>query len=715
MYGFCSGDEVKDFNDTLTKLLQSDEEHFKSLFYTANRFDGKFYETFCAYAGLIVSAYNEQLLQSNKVDFDDLIIKSLEYFSDDGVVREWRSLYDYIIVDEMQDTSDLEYSLISKLFAGNKVLMCGDMSQTIYEWRGSKPFEIYEDFCDNYGAKVFMLSRNYRSTDTLTFASFAFLKGINGGSFKRFCPQQITACGGEKGEPIRVVSLKSAMDEASWVFRYIKKHPPEGYDKLCIMSRSNGYISKFYKSLQRVNEKYPEGERLNFFTVDRDCRFYKMPIIKDMLSFFSLLVNPSDFENFERIAKRHIHGVGSVTLSALSEYRNVGVSLSAFLESDTYLCGDRYQSLINSLGHNNVVVYDIETTGLDRGYDQIIQLAAVKIDENGRVLKRFERKVVPTVAIGEGAERTHGFTLEMLNVEGTTIDVALTEFLEFCKGACLVGHNSTNFDRIVVDRQLLENNLPQLDVVGEYDTLSICKLFCPDFENYKLDTLCKKFGIVNERAHDAFYDVLATVGVLVHMVRNYILPTTDARVKILDRYKKKFKSFYDTFLQMKGLVLKNKIEELADFIEGEFSLLKLYDRVEDKVAYSDLMNVISSYRERILGGENLLVTLICEASLSGSQIDFLIKKLNKIPIITVHQSKGCEFDTVIIVGCDSYNFPSFSAVKSGNGSEEERVFYVAITRAKKRLVITNYSDGEGRDLSPFIDRLPCEFVEKYNF
>jgi hypothetical protein len=106
-----------------------------------------------------------------------------------------------------------------------------------------------------------------------------------------------------------------------------------------------------------------------------------------------------------------------------------------------------------------------------------------------------------------------------------------------------------------------------------------------------------------------------------------------------------------------------------------------------------------------------LQDLLNRSALSGSQIDMLFKRANRIPIITVHQSKGCEFDLVIIAGVYKYNFPSAVV---GDTSEEKNIFYVAISRAKKKLIITSPSYsfyGKPLNASPYIDKIPSRFVK----
>ena len=127
-----------------------------------------------------------------------------------------------------------------------------------------------------------------------------------------------------------------------------------------------------------------------------------------------------------------------------------------------------------------------------------------------------------------------------------------------------------------------------------------------------------------------------------------------------------------------------------------------------------LMDLCAHFRAA--DGENaetFLREFIARADLSGSRTDLLIEREHRIPIMTVHNAKGCEFDTVILAGVNNGNFPNFFA-RGGKDEGEEKVFYVAITRAKKRLVLTRPTwDGRGRTYpSPFVDKIPGEYLHK---
>ena len=139
-------------------------------------------------------------------------------------------------------------------------------------------------------------------------------------------------------------------------------------------------------------------------------------------------------------------------------------------------------------------------------------------------------------------------------------------------------------------------------------------------------------------------------------------------------------------------------------------LTKYYPGERDKEALLDVKESFSGVS--VYDGESFLYSYLTDAALSGSQMDVLLKKLRKVPMITVHQSKGCEFSTVILVGATDESFPTKMAKGTPLEEEEKRVFYVAITRAKERLIITRPTHVGGRDVSasPYVRNIPEEYL-----
>ena len=121
----------------------------------------------------------------------------------------------------------------------------------------------------------------------------------------------------------------------------------------------------------------------------------------------------------------------------------------------------------------------------------------------------------------------------------------------------------------------------------------------------------------------------------------------------------------------------------------------------------------TSLDDLTLSSRDSLNELLKITSLSNSEMDSMLEKYPQIPIITVHQAKGAEFDYIFLAGLQQYNFPTYQAIISNNLSEEKRVFYVAITRAKKQLYLSWSANDKdkSKQRSEFIDYIPSEYIE----
>ena len=713
-----SDNEEEDYQQSFDYLRSTKTKIYENILSNSSKRGGQvrdeaFERAMNRFAGRLAFTYDDYLKKSNRVDYDDLIIFASRYLDEEETLARWENRFDYIIVDEMQDTSDLEYSILKRIFGKNNVMMCGDFFQSIYEWRGSRPERVLDDFIQNFSAKIYTFSENYRSTRALTAATFGYLKNTYPALMGKYCPAEIKVKSKEDGEKILLLGFDNRKEEAHRIYRYLKKVREQTAVNICVMARSNFYLSSLLRLFEEYNLEYPEEERLRFFTAEENLQFYRKPVIKDVLAVLKLLFNPFDRVSMERITETYVRLVGSKTIENIRMQNRVGVSIVSFLDKQTHEHVDPYHVLVESFHKGNIVIYDTETTGLDLRSDQMVQLSAIRMDGEGNILDTFDQMIEPTVPIGEGAHQTHGFNLEYIKTHGgVSAQEALKRFSKFVQGATLVGHNSTRFDSPLIKRQLKENGLPPLDILAEYDTLAIAKEFHATLPDFRLSTLCFKYGIVNEAAHNAYGDIVATGKVLHRMIVEDVIPTALERQNVCEKHKEKFQKLYQFFVEIKGKMKTCSAGEIVTLIIDKMRIRAHYPREADQRALDLLVSAFHGVES--VHTEEFLQEYVSNAELSASRADVYFGKQNAIPLLTVHQSKGCEFDTVILAGADDRNFPNFLSKGDFAEEEEKKVFYVAITRAKKKLILTKaaYNGANALHPSPFVTKIPEEYLWK---
>ena len=711
---FYTGDDEADYNRSFAYFKEQKRERYENAVSYFARFVGKrrdddFDLAMSRYAGKLIASYDRHLQRSNQVDFDDLITYASRHLREEETAKRWSKRYKYVIVDEMQDTSALEYSVLRRLFGKNNIMLCGDYFQTIYEWRGSQPNTVLKGFADEFSAKVMMFSQNYRATKTLANATFGYLCNTYPALVGKVCPKRLEVKSAEEGDKIDCYGFDNAREEASQIFRYAQRWLRSKRGGLCIMARSNPYIATLTRAFSEINAGLPESERIRFFTTEEDCAFYRRGAVKDCLALLKLLLNKTDEVSMERLTS-YMRGVGAKTVELFRLLGEVGLSLTAFLSPATYEHGEPYQPLLDGYENGTLVVYDTETTGLDLAKDEPVQISAIKINRAGEILETFDKMILPSVPISRTAYETHGFDLEYIRThDGVSLPQALEAFSRFVEGSVLIGHNSMRFDAPLLRRCFKDAGLPAPRIVEEYDTLVIAKRFLPYLPDFKLATLCEKYGVVNEAAHNALGDITATGKVLLQLIAQEVLPTALERRNAVEKYRDRFEKFYQFFAEAEKR-LRADDSGLIPFLVESLHLRKRYDSAKDLQTIDDL--ILSLRLPPDTNAEAFFRAYIQDASLANGRLDLLMEKQGGIPVITVHQAKGCEFDTVILAGAGDNHFPGYYARESGQDEEEKKVFYVAITRAKNKLILTRSAEGYGGNTrpSPYFYKIPQEFV-----
>ncbi len=659
---FTLNDE-QDYQNTFNFLYQTEQDKiekflcYKDVVYNKNIVDQNFLECMRTFCGYFISEYDKYLYQTNSLDFDDLIIKTLQIFDDYNRLSKYAK-YSLIVIDEMQDTSLLEYSVIKRLF-NCQVIMCGDLNQSIYRWRGAEPTEILTSFKEEYNALEFFLENNYRSTEQLCSFADNFRKNAFSDEVK------VTSCKGDKGVAPLIFGVESFASEAKFVYDKSKQL----LGTTAVLARTNAYAKNFYSEVT----KFSQNEKV-FISPEEEISLNKSPLIKTLICLLKIIVNPEDKNSLERVCLE-VLGLGAEKLKSLN-LGALGLDLTAYLKRFVYEDKDCFEDL---LSNTEIIVYDIETSSLDKQNCEIIQISALNLSNN----QIFNKFIKPQKQLDQASVAVHGYSQEFLEKNGEDLFKTITEFTDFCNGKIIVGHNSNNFDLPIIKRVCSELNI-KFNYFSNYDTLSLAKILVTGVKNYKLETLCNRFSIINERAHDAMSDVTATAHVLNKFIKDLKI-TQVIRKNVLKRNKSLFENFYIIYSQI--LSGNYSLEELLNKMVKDFNLLyksekrgeinyaRKIDRLKEKILTFDNGNVFETLT-RFLDNLN-----------DGSVSSFTVKK-DQIPILTIHQAKGMEFDNVFLVGVDNFTFPDGNL---GKDNEQRRIFYVAITRPKKRLFIT-YSE-----------------------
>lgn len=665
----------------------------------------------------LVTLYDSKLRDDHALDFNDLIILTKELFKDEKVVRALKNKFKYINIDEVQDTSIIEYSIIEKIFEGNNVLICGDFFQTIYSWRGSDPEMIFNKFKEKYNPVEIVFSKNYRATKNLNKASLEFLNNAFSSKVSTMYKDGILAESKEDGEKILLKETRELREEARFIFDYVNKLCKNGEDlkRVCVLTRDNNYNIGLSEELYQIGGY--EGADFEFILVDQ-FKFFRRQEVKDILAFLKLIANRYDSLSLKRIVNRLPTGIGMRTLEAIEsyKYKEVGIRLADYIDPLVLEYGEKFSLLINEFEKENIIVFDVESTGVDVTEDEIIQIAAIKLNKKGEVVDKFEKFLKNKKAVKD-SYYVHGFSDEMLQRIGEDKEKVLKEFVEYSKDSIIVGHN-VQYDINILCSELERNNLGKPKFKTFYDTLDIYRRFYPGNINYKLENLSKVYDTKHKPSHDAMDDIIATGELLVRAINEKIRETSMERMALMSKHLKVFKAISKKLNELFKIAESKRPYELVACVMNGFNIKSMYAGNENKEKLNRLRDLYALFRDlddKSKGNRDALLDIIRITGLSNGELESLIinrTKKPRIPIITVHQAKGLEFDTVFLAGIQNNTFPSYMSIKEGNLAEEKRVFYVAITRAKKRLVITYNSQGKyghRNEISQFINYIPKEF------
>jgi DNA helicase-2/ATP-dependent DNA helicase PcrA len=665
----------------------------------------------------IGTEYRQLLADQNALDFNELVLLTLRtLFLDEKVRNKWANKFRFIQLDEFQDTHLSEYLVVKELAKIHQnVSFIGDLDQTIYSWRGSQPVFLTKLIKKHFPqTQELCLSTNYRFNPNILAAVKSFL-----GSFLNASTKELNTLKENDTEEkaINVFSGHNLQEEISWVIEKVKDLRVQESDaKIVVISRTNNLITKTADIFA--------AKGVAHITVDK-YEFFRRQEVKDVYAYLKIIFNRFDLEAAYRLVKRPPRNIGAATLKAIVERGDkTGLKVSDFLNFKNYNYPEPFYNLINKFDKGRLIVLDTETTGTDVLSDDIIQIFAQEVVA-GKVGKKFHYYLKNDVPVGF-SETVHGISDKFLREEGHDPKKVLKELKEFIGNDAAIGHN-VNFDLSMI----MENGKRRgvkFDFKEYYDTLDLAKRVV-ESPNYRLTTLAELLGLATA-THDAEDDVSATVGLLGVLVER-LRQGSPARVALWQEFNVKFMKLANTIDSWQKLVLTKRPPEVLEQIWQESGLEEYYaGQVQassiSKVSVGASAVALAEAEKRQLSIEELakvfgekdnpdkrpeisLRELIHYAALV-KDINFLGLEKGKIPIVTAHQVKGLEFDYVFIIGMNEYIFP----ISRSDIEEEKRLFYVALTRAKKKIFISysQYNDnGYVSTKSRFIDYIDPKHVE----
>lgn len=709
-----SDNDFEDYNKVIEEVFKNRRDEIEYICTIDKRINYRLIDSLEKYGYMLINKYNFELKKNHMVDFNDLIMEAKKLFADPAVVEQYKNRYKYINIDEVQDTSIAEYSIIENIFGDNNILLCGDRFQTIYEWRGSQPDSIQSRFVEKYQPKIIQFYENYRATKILTEASIEYLQKVFPTQYSKTYSSKIESMSADEGEKIEYNVYATRRDEALGIKRKIddmyniSKNP----GKICILTRNNNVNIDLSNYLKNDCENY------EFALVDQ-YKFFRREEIKDMIAFLKIILNKNDAISFERLLKKLPTGVGEKTIELIQsdEYKKLGIKLTDFIEEG--IIGEYFSLLLDTYNNDEpIIVFDVESTGTDVTEDEIIQIAAIKIDREGEIIDTFERFIKPSKSVGKSV-LVHNFTDEFLDENGEDKKTVFTDFINFSKDALIIGHN-VNYDISILNSELERCSMDKPQFKGVYDTLDIYRRFYPNLHNHKLETLSREFPIKHSPSHNALDDVKATAYLLVYAIKNNIQATSLQRIALMGKH---IKNFTDISQKINDLIKKSsemRPYEIIDYILNNFPLQNIYaqeDRAKKFQRINDFKEFLKIFDKDTKNNKDALIEVVNLTALSNGEIEELMIKRTgreRIPIITVHQAKGLEFDYVFLAGLEENTFPTYQSVKKGVLNEEERLFYVAITRAKKKLYLSVCSRNKwGRESYPsrFIQNIDAAYIK----
>lgn len=665
--------------------------------------------------------YAEYKADNHILDFEDLLLKTYDAYRADtqGRLRRYR----WIQVDEVQDLNAMQLAIIDLLTAKDRatVLFLGDEQQAIFSFMGAKVERLNEIKLRCKG-HIHHLRQNHRAPSYLLGVLNLYAEAQLG-----IDPELLPLAGNdEQAQPgdLQIIYGATMEDEIRLICEKVQELQTQGTTAVVVSSNADA---------NRVSQSLTDQGLTHFKVSGRDL--FDTPDVRLLFAHLSVLSNEHNFIPWARI----LHGVGVFDTHSLARRFSRKLLQLALTPDDllrydgttTYL-----QEFLKAYDGGEIVVFDTETTGTDVYHDDIIEVSAMRVCQGRVVGEPLDLYIetdrpIPTL-LGEKENPMYAlYHQKMAAGELLQAEEALARFLAFVGDRPVVGHN-VRFDYQILRYNLLRHGGLRLPIpMGRvFDTLKLMRLLDRNLRSYKLESLIDQLGLQGANTHQAIDDVGATVSLV-----NYCATSGRSRVKAqtdflahprVRPFASKLRAYYgDLYLDAMARCYDLEADADQPALVKELRRAYAYFVEEHKVDEIPQLDDICRYimmdllpRQEVANSlDAQLQRYIVDLS-TLKESDFCNSRSirERIYVTTVHKAKGLEYDNVIIFDAVDGRYPNAYNRDKKQDMEDARKFYVALSRARRRLFVAysmNTTDRHGvvhpRQLTPFMDEIMAYF------
>ena len=666
------------------------------------------------------NCYAQYKEENHLFDFEDLLLYTYDIYRSDPTCKR----YPWIQVDEVQDLNGMQLAIIDLLTAEDNpmVMYLGDEQQAIFSFMGAKveTLTLLKMRCKG---NIHHLQRNHRSPKYLldVFNDYAEKQLKIDRELLPLSDNDTKATSGD----LRIIHSSTIeaehKDITTEAFSLYEQNKEE---RTAVIVSANS-------DADRISEAMTEAGLTHFKVSGRDL--FDTPDVKLLLAHLSVLSNEHNSIAWTRIMK----GVRAFPSHALARRFNWKLKQLALSPSDFLLYPESCYTaeFLRAYNEEEIVVFDTETTGLNVFSDDVIEIAAIRI-KGGEVVGEpldlyieTDKPILPM--LGDKENPMYAIYHEKMSAgELLSPSDALQRFLAYVGTSPILAHNA-NYDYNILDNNLQRycKDTMQAHDIRCFDSLKLIRLLAPSLHSYKLESLLETFHLAGVNSHQAIDDVKATVS----LVR---LCSEKAREKQAQQaafiHHPKVKPFANVLRSNYGECYREAVNRLYKLsTDHEPALVSELAAAYNAFRSDGLINDIPrlDYILRYLRTDMLTDEAVANAlapQLSQyimdintlKEADFCNSKsiLERIYVTTVHKAKGLEFDNVIIFDAADGRYPNAYNKTKQQDEEDARKFYVAMSRAKRRLFIAyalQMVDRHGRvfnrELTPLMDSIQKYF------